>query len=593
MAKKATLPSFDFDLQLMIWQGVARTWGWLRRDPGERRRTAAGVPLSEERARLQSLARAISGLPLLVRATHELPGCDGRHLLLPERVAWFEEPDLNRLTLRLLAIALAEVAAAGRILDPGDAPRLDPLELGRARAAFSDYPGLREALEVYERAEEARLGRSAWAPVPEGGELPALCYRLLPRARGLATDLSAPGQEAEASGELSEAEATVQEGVERVELSKEEREQPPPHHNFEKVETLDEFRGIVRDLDGSDELEAELDAMRELKMGHVIRVDDPAHAIYRAELLMDDQTGEVASAQGEGIPYDEWDAKKKAYRKAWCRIRVSRCDAREPEWYAEQRPKHADAIRRLKRAMERAVAARDRRWRQPEGPELDLGAVIEQRVRLLSGQAPNEEIYLDARRPRRELAVLVLLDLSLSTDAYVDGRRVLDVCKESLLVLAEVCNGFGDAFEIAGFSSNTRNQVDYRVIKAFSDAWSAAAPLIGPLEPRGYTRIGPALRHATRRLAKQAAKHRVILLLSDGKPNDFDRYEGRYGIGDIRQAVREAEREGVRVHALAVDKQASDYLPHMLGGQRFSVLRHPDELAGAMSQLIARLASRG
>ncbi|MNX83511.1 von Willebrand factor type A domain protein [compost metagenome] len=219
--------------------------------------------------------------------------------------------------------------------------------------------------------------------------------------------------------------------------------------------------------------------------------------------------------------------------------------------------------------------------------------MIEQRVRLLSGQAPNEEIYMQARRPRRDLAVLVLLDLSLSTDAYVDGRRVLDVCKESLLVLAEVCDGFGDAFEVAGFSSNTRNQVDYRVIKAFSDPWKAAAPLLGPLEPRGYTRIGPAMRHATRRLAKQAADHRVILLLSDGKPNDFDRYEGRYGIGDIRQAVREAERDGVRVHALAVDKQASDYLPHMLGGQRFSVLRHPDDLAGAMSSLIARLASRG
>lgn len=592
MAKPARLPSFDFDLQLTIWQGVSRTWGWLKRGPDERRREVAGVPLSDERDRLQALARAISGLPLVVRATREVPGTDGRHLLLPERAAWFESPALNRLALRLLAIALAEAAAAGRTLSPDTPPRLDPREPERARDALRAYAGLDEALASYERAEEERLGRSPWAPIPEAGVLPAVCYRLMPRARPLAADLASPGREAEAQGELSEAEAHVHEGVERIELSKEEREQPPPHHNFEKVETLDEFRGVVRDLDGSDELEAELDAMRELKMRQVIRVDDPAHSIYRAELLMDDQAGEVGSAHGDGIPYDEWDAKKKSYRKDWCRVKVSRCDARDPAWYEAQRPLHADTIRKLRRALERAVAARARRRRQPDGPDLDLEAVLEQRVRLSSGQAPNEEIHLDARRPQRELAVLVLLDLSLSTDAYVDGCRVLDVCKQSLLVLAEVCDGFGDAFEVAGFSSHTRNQVDYRVLKAFTDPWRSAAPLIGPLEPRGYTRIGPALRHATRRLARQAAKHRVILLLSDGKPNDFDRYEGRYGIGDIRQAIREAEREGIHVHALAVDKQARDYLPHMLGAGRFSILRKPQDLASAMGEFITRLTGK-
>lgn len=590
MAKKAFTINFDLDLQLLLWQGFSRTWKWVTRDPGLDRRQEAGVPLAEHRDRLQVLARALSGLPLLVRATNDLPGTDGRHLLLPERAEFFEDPAYNLMVLKLLTVVLAEAARTERFAERSG---LDPVGLLWAQEILASYPGLAEPVRAYEAAEVWRLKRSAWEAVPEEGTLPALAYRLMPRLQGLNPDVGAPGDETKQQTiDGTEAEAPVQEEVTRTSINKEEQEQYTLNHSFEKVDTLDEYRGMARDTDGSDQMEDQLEAMRELKMTEVIRVDDAVHSVYRAELLMGDSAGDAADAGKGGIPYDEWDPKKRAYRKDWCRVFVKPFTDRDPDWYSEQLDRHGDTIRRLKKVMERALGASEQVRRQKDGPELDLNAIVENRVRLHAGESPLDELYLDSKKRRRDLAVLVLLDTSLSTDAHVDGRRVLDVCKETLLVLTEVCLHFKDQLEIAAFNSHTRNQVLYRPLKTFQQSWSHAKPLIGALEPQGYTRIGPAMRHATERLMRQKARHRVLLLLSDGKPNDYDRYEGRYGIGDIRQAIREAESQGIHVHALAVDKQARDYLPQMLGSQRFSILRHPQELPEALSRFMVKLASR-
>ncbi len=590
MAKKAFTVNFDLDLHLLIWQGFSRTWQWVTRDPGLNRRQEAGIPLADHRERLQVLARALSGLPLLVRPTTDLPGTDGRHLLLPERAEFFEDPAYNLMVLKLLTVVLAEAARTERFADQAGP---DPVGLAWAREVLATYPGLAVPLEAYEAAEVSRLKRSAWDPVPEEGLPPALAYRLMPRLQGLSPGVGAAGSEKPQQAiEGTEAEAPVQEDVKRTSIDKEAQEEYTLHHNFEKVETLDEYRGSARDFDGADDMDEQLEAMRELKMNEVIRVDDAVHSVYRAELLMGDSAGDAADAGAGGIPYDEWDPKKRAYRKDWCRVFVRPFTERNPDWYAEQLAKQAAVVRRLKKAMERALGANEQVRRRKEGPELDLNAVVDNQVRIHAGQSPLDEIYLDHQKRKRDLAVLVLLDTSLSTDAYVDNRRVLDVCKETLLVLTEVCAHFKDRLEIAAFHSHTRNQVFYRPLKAFHQGWGHVKPLIGALEPQGYTRIGPALRHATERLLTQQAKHRVLLLLSDGKPNDYDRYEGRYGIGDIRQAIREAEARGVHVHALAVDKQARDYLPQMLGSQRFSILRHPQDLPEALSTFMVKLTAR-
>lgn len=586
MAKHAA-HYFDFDLELWLWQGLRHAWTWLRRDPAELRREEAGILLEPHRERLQLMARALSGLPLLVRPTRELPGTDGRHLLLPERCCFYPSPEANLLTLRLLTVALAEAAATGRWATAAALPAADELEW--ARSVLLGYPGLAEGLRCYEAAELTAGRAHPWAPAP--AEVPGLSFRRMTQWAGLsAPTLKAGERVAEAAEVTSEAEAPVQEEVTRVHLDQADQQDYPLMHTFSKIETLDEYKGLARETDGADDLQDQLEAMQELKMNQVVRVDDAVHSVYRADLRLNDQGGEVRAAATGGIPYDEWDARRRQYKRDWCRVQVQPYTERRPDWYHEQVRTHGATIRQLKQMLEKTLSAMQRVKRQKEGPELDLDALVEHRVRLHTGATPLEELYLQLHRRQRDLAVVILLDVSLSTDAYVENRRVLDVCKESLVVLSHVFDHFQDAMEVAGFCSHTRNQVLYRPLKAFHEDWGPARDRLGAINPQGYTRIGPALRHATRRVLEQPAGKRVILLLSDGKPNDYDRYEGRHGIGDIRQAIREAMSRQVHVHALAVDKQARDYLPHMLGPSQYSILRHPQDLPLNLHRFMLQVA---
>jgi nitric oxide reductase NorD protein len=184
----------------------------------------------------------------------------------------------------------------------------------------------------------------------------------------------------------------------------------------------------------------------------------------------------------------------------------------------------------------------------------------------------------------------VLLDLSLSADAWIEGRRVLDVTREAALVLGEVAHRLGDRLQLLGFASHTRNQVRVWEICGWREAWSAGRARLGGLRPQGYTRIGPALRHAAAGLAAVEARDRLLLLISDGKPTDYDRYEGAYGIADIRQAMREARAQRIRTHALAVAQEGRDYLPAMLGPGAWSLMSHPDQLLEALALAYGRLS---
>lgn len=571
-----------FDLQFLIWQGVSKAMSWVSRDRAEGRRQLAAAPLDAQRERLQILARALSGIPLLVRPTNALPGTDGRHLLLPQQAAYFEHEADNRRVHLLLTLILAEAARQGFHGGSDQAPPADAAAW--ADAVLRSYPGLQDELRLHQAAEAERL-----AADPEA--VPALTFRFLERHQGLLNPGGAGGDTPEAI-DGSEAEAPVQENVTRTTVDKEEQESKTLMHNFEKVDTLDEYKGGARDFDGEDQLEEQLEAMQELNMTEVIRVDETVHSVYKAELLMTDGIGDMAASGQGGIPYDEWDPKKRAYRKDWCRVFPSAAEARDADWAKERAGDLAETVRHLTKALEKVISASEQVRQQKDGFDLDLDAAIANRVRIALHESPLENLYLDRRRRRRDLAVLVLVDLSLSTDAYVEGKRVLDVSKDSLLVMAEVFKRYGDQFEVAGFFSHTRNQVFYQTLKRFDEPWTHLKAAIGGLEPRGYTRIGPALRHATRQLLRSKAKHRVLLVLSDGKPSDFDRYEGRYGIGDIRQAIREAESQGVHIHALAIDKQARDYLPQMLGSQRFAIVRHPGDLPEALGRFFMGLMRR-
>ena len=175
-----------------------------------------------------------------------------------------------------------------------------------------------------------------------------------------------------------------------------------------------------------------------------------------------------------------------------------------------------------------------------------------------------------------------MLDLSFSADSWVEDKRVLDVELAAACVLGEVARALGDNLQILAFASNTRNLCRTWTVKDWGDSWERGRARLGALKPQGYTRIGPAIRHGTASLVGYPARKKHLIIVTDGKPTDFDRYEGGHGIHDVAWAVREARRSEVAVHALGIDPRAASMLPTMFGPGGWRVLRHIAELPDAL-----------
>ncbi|MDE2121429.1 MAG: VWA domain-containing protein, partial [Betaproteobacteria bacterium] len=304
----------------------------------------------------------------------------------------------------------------------------------------------------------------------------------------------------------------------------------------------------------------------------------------RMDLEPDAANGEADAASGSEL-LPEWDWRRGELRPRVCVLHRAALPVL-PGTHAF--PERLDVQRRRLRRMFAALTpGRERLRAQPDGHDVDVDRYLRQR---LQGDAP-ERVFVDTRERRRDLSCLLLADLSLSTDAAVsDGRQVIDVIRDGLLLFADTLGGAGDRFAIHGFHSHGRHDVRLHAIKTFDQAYGASTRArISATTPAGYTRMGAALRAATRMLEAESASQRLLLLLSDGKPNDADAYEGRYGIEDTRHAFLEARRRGLHPFCVTIDQQAHAYLPHVFGRHHFAVVRNAAELPQRLALLYARL----
>ena len=238
-----------------------------------------------------------------------------------------------------------------------------------------------------------------------------------------------------------------------------------------------------------------------------------------------------------------------------------------------------------------------RRWLkgQPDGSELDLDACLRLATDRLGGyHTANVGAYLAAVQPERDLSCLLLADLSLSTDAYVsDAQRVIDVIRDSLLLFGEALSATGDRFAVHGFSSLRRSEVRMHTLKSFIGSFDAEARgRIGAIRPGYYTRMGAAIRRSIALLEHEPCRVRLLLILSDGKPNDIDGYHCRYAIEDTRHALLEARRAGVRPFCVIINREGASYLPHLFGPTGYTVVRQPADLPARLPLLYAQLTGR-
>jgi nitric oxide reductase NorD protein len=229
-----------------------------------------------------------------------------------------------------------------------------------------------------------------------------------------------------------------------------------------------------------------------------------------------------------------------------------------------------------------------------DGEELVLDALVSSHVDRVAGLPFDDRFYRTTRPLRRDLAISLLVDVSGSTDAWVgEDLRVVDVEKEALLLCCHALDALGDPYAIEAFSGEGPHGVEMWQVKGFVEMDRVAVVRrIADLEPDDYTRAGAALRHATAGLAARHEQHRLLLLLSDGKPNDEDHYGGVYGVEDMRQAVHEAIAAGISVFCLTVDREAPTYLPRIFGPWRSTTLAHANELPVALVEALRHLIRR-
>ncbi len=294
---------------------------------------------------------------------------------------------------------------------------------------------------------------------------------------------------------------------------------------------------------------------------------------------------------GPGILQPEWDYRKRIMRPDHCLVQelISRhAKPTEP-------PKHLyHQVRKLRAQFEKLLIKPVWRNAESEGSELDLDVFVQLMADVARGRAAGStNLYRRQDRSLRDLSCLLLADVSFSTDAYVDDdKRILDCIKDGLHLFSEALNMVGDHFAINGFSSKRRSHVRLTWVKHFDEQFSPIVRgRIADLRAGYYTRMGAAIRYATGQLVKQPQAHKLLLLLTDGKPNDLDCYEGRYGIEDTRMALIEARRRGVNPFCVSIDDKANNYLPYIFGESAYVFVRDVNQLPYKLTRLYLRLTN--
>ena len=299
--------------------------------------------------------------------------------------------------------------------------------------------------------------------------------------------------------------------------------------------------------------------------------------------------------ESEGLPprlYKEWDYNTKTYRPDWVSLYESLHPSGDAAKIDRLLSKHDALAKQLKRILDLLKPQQFVRVRyQEEGSELDLDVAIRSLIDHKAGSQPDPRINMSHRHDGRDIAVLLLLDLSASLNDVPEGceQTILELSQEAVSLLSLAIDGLGDDFAVAGFSSNTRHEVFYQHIKGFSEGWDASVKARLAAMEAGYsTRMGAALRHASHYLGARKAEKKLLLVLTDGEPSDIDVDDGQLLIQDAHKAVQELDQDGIYTYCINLDSRADEYVQDIFGKQ-YTVIDRIERLPEKLPQLFMAL----
>ena len=327
--------------------------------------------------------------------------------------------------------------------------------------------------------------------------------------------------------------------------------------------------------------------------------------------------------------YDEWDFRAADYKPRWCRVQERPLDEGGDAYFDDTLREHAALVNETRKQFELLKPELFRKIKRLlDGEEFDLDAVIDHAIERKTGHSYTDKIYWRRNKVERDVAVAFLLDMSASTDEEIEKRkqkymddegfdddprkyfqwlaqrraqqsiappkRIIDLEKESTVLFIKALETIGDSYGIYGFSGYGRDNVEFYVIKDLTEQFNdKVKKRIDKVSPIRSTRMGPAIRHATAKLDAYDAKVKILMLVSDGRPQDHgygrDRTEKEYAIHDTKQALLEARRKGITPFALTVDKEGHDYLGQMCADMGYEVVADIEQLPQRLPTLYRRL----
>lgn len=316
---------------------------------------------------------------------------------------------------------------------------------------------------------------------------------------------------------------------------------------------------------------------------------DDANEIWvlNSEFFRDEESTSINQQEGREPPpdpyhYAEWDYQMQLDRPDWCTVLEKRPKTGEVELIDEIVVKHKPLVARLKYLIEAMQPQGVQRLRkQEDGDEIDLNAAVRAMIDIRLGEQPDPRIMMRSVRKVRDLSVLLLIDLSESTNDSVLGSdsTVLQLAREATVLLADALDKIGDPFALHGFDSNGRHDVEYFRFKDFDESFSdKAKSRLAGMSGQLSTRMGAAMRHAGSLLKRQPSNKKLLLVITDGEPADNDVRDPQYLRFDAKKAVEELTRDGIATYCLSLDPRADEYVSRIFGARNYMVVDHVERL---------------
>jgi len=507
---------------------------------------------------------------------------DDKALYFPATLAFFEDKKLNDMHYYWLCAMLAHV----------DINNNNIINENKKMANFliHKYPGFQD---FYKNAEEFLLGK-----------YPELSY-INPLSEDLIDDNSYPNPlwiYPSVSNNKTLLDFNDEEEISRQDGKKDKTEELKMKKKAEQIDDEKETDGLLLFLP-----ESLMSLMEQVNVDRQENDSFDEDALYNAEDLDEITLGKkdanlasrikmdldisANSAEdyplGKGFFRDEWDYKKEIYLKNYVCIKPQISLLVEPLPLPKRLEK---MMRQIQGELDLMELDRIKIDNLPHGDEINLDSWIDYKGHQNRSNHP-QRFFQSYKKKTRELATLILADISLSTESGItQDIRVIDMIKDSLMVFSESLQRLDDKFGIYAFSSIKNKKVNFHIIKNFKEKYSdLVRGRIDAIKPGYYTRLGAAIRESAKILEKQQSANKLLLILSDGKPNDVDRYDGRYGIEDTKKAIEEVKQKGIVPFCITIDIEAKEYLPYLFGRNSYAVIRDAKKLPKVVTEIYMNL----